>query len=119
MTMNDVNSTIELLCEKFGTTVEFLVPAIIKYEISVGTTILLICLFFIIASLIVLKIFYNKYKIAKEKTFYSDEDFICTIIMICAGITLGFSTLIFTLVLPNYIGFLISPYGAVVNMILN
>lgn len=108
-----INAVINNLCEKFGTTAEFLLPEITRYELVAYGFKTLVSLTVFIIFLIFAK---KSWKMAVDA---QDNDSIWWGVMMSCICIAGF-ILIFSLYgnATEFVGWLASPYGALAHMVL-
>ena len=107
---SDINAVIDSLCLKFGTTAEFLVPEIARYKVVLYGTLCGIGLLLGFGALIFLIVTYRKYD------DYKSNDTWVSVLLISGFISVvGF--IMFLANISDLLAWIISPYGAVVHMI--
>lgn len=114
--MNDqINAIINNLCEKFGTTTQFLIPEIAKYEIAVNVATIVTVLVLDAICVVLAKKCYVAYG-DSEKDPYNINGWqagmlSCIVIVVIATIVFVPDAFI------SAIGWIASPYGAFVNIL--
>lgn len=102
-----INAVINNLCEKFGTTTQFLVPEIAKYEIATDVVGII---FSTVLIIILVIIAVRSHRVMEYDDGYEVPFFVSI-----------FFALIFVAILwvcvSDAVGWMVSPYGAVVQMI--
>lgn len=102
-----INAVINNLCEKFGTTTQFLVPEIAKYEIATDVVGIIFSTVLIIILVIVAV---RSHRVMEYDDGYEVPFFVSV-----------FLAFIFVAILwacvSDAVGWMVSPYGAVVQMI--
>ena len=102
-----INAVINNLCEKFGTTAEFLVPEIAKYEIATDVVWII---FSTVLIIILVIIAVRSHRVMEYDDGYEVLFFVSVfLVFIFAAILCG--------CVSDAVGWMVSPYGAVVQMI--
>ena len=102
-----INAVINNLCEKFGTTTQFLVPEIAKYEIAtdvvgiIFSTVLIIILVIIVV---------RSHRVMEYDDSYEVPFFLSVFLVFIFAVILW-------VYVSDAVGWMVSPYGAVVQMI--
>ena len=113
---NDVNVVVNTLCEKFGTTAEFLIPEVAKYKVSTSFAKVVSLYILLIIFFIGLKKCFEK--ITKEMDIPKHEPFeYTTCIIILAGVCAFIISEMYWLLL-EFVGWMASPYGAMISLVL-
>ena len=102
-----INAVINNLCEKFGTTTQFLVPEIAKYKIATDVVGIIFSTVLIIILVII--------AVRSHRLMEYDDDFeVPFFVSVFLALIL---VAILWVYVSNAVGWMVSPYGAVVQMI--
>ena len=109
----EINTIIDNLCAKFGTTLQNLIPEMARMNIAEDIVIIIICT---IASIVMYKIFKKGWKCYKEDSYDKEE----YIFMILCAIIVG---IIFVIILSysivNLTGWIASPTAKTVQTVIS
>lgn len=117
-TINDINSIIDNLANKLGTTATKLLPELVKYEIANSLATLVISAIIMVVSGVFISICIHILNVhEKSDKYYDDEIFIFP--LFCGGIFFIISFIITMVSIHSLIVWSNAPTGAAVYYILN
>ena len=116
--MEHVNDIINNLCEKLGTTVEYIVPEYDKMKIVEGLSQIGICGIILVLSLICLFVSHRMHSKLDETDRFTETE-VWMAILVGSGVTSLFSIMAFVIVLiiemPRVLTYYYTPYAAFVE----
>lgn len=116
---NEVNSIIDNLCEKLGTTISDLTPEMARMNIAENITVIVFTILLVLVTIIL------GFKVIKRKgsSLYDDNDWVSIIASIITGTLIVFSALGIMLCLvvfiPDTIKWIVAPNARMAEYILN
>jgi len=109
----EVNSIIDNLCAKFGTTLQNLIPEMAKANIAEDIVVIIICT---IVSIVMYKIFKKGWKCCKEEDYDKEEYVFMTICAIIVGVIF---VILLSFSVVNLTGWIASPTAKTIQAIIS
>lgn len=114
MAEETVNTIIDNLCTKFGTTLQNLIPEMAKANIAEDIVVIAICA---IVSIVMYKIFKKGWKCYQEENCYDKEEYVFMIL--CAIIIGVIFVIILSCSIVNLTGWIASPTAKTVQAVIS